>query len=275
MMSPFDMQANAHLAAPADRNTSSTSPFAACAREAASVDDIDSFKQWIRNAVRPLLAHGALACVHGRLYGIGVSLDYVVTIDYPVEHLIAIRNASGHMDTPLARRWFEQQAPVFFDADNPPPDTPETWLGHFRKHGLVNTAADGVLDRARCIATYFSFHQLLSLDEARLCATFQSLTPLSLLHDTFARVIRLHQQRADPLIDYYSFLTSREREIAKWISQGKSNGSIATLLEVSENTIKHHISRILDKTGCGNRAGLAAAIILQEQHRFGMGTKVL
>lgn len=247
--------------------------FDVCVREAAHVTGIDSFKEWTRNSVRPLLAHGTLACVHGRLYGVGVSLDYVVTVDYPVEHLTAIRNASGHMDTPLARRWFEQQAPVFFDASSPPTDTSQAWLGHFRKHGLVNAAADGVLDKVGCIATYFSFHRLPMLDEATLRATFQILTPL--LHEVFARVIRLHQERTAPLINYYSFLTSREQEIAMWVSQGKSNGDIAMLLEVSENTVRNHVSRILDKTGCGNRAGLAAAIVLQEQHRFGMGTKVL
>src|ERR1017187_6331962 len=89
--------------------------FDSCVNEAAQVREIDGFKNWIRNSVRPLLPHGALACVHGRIYAVGVDLDYVVTIDYPVEHLAAIRNASGHMDTPLARRWIEQQAPVFFD----------------------------------------------------------------------------------------------------------------------------------------------------------------
>lgn len=247
--------------------------FDLCVREAAQVHEIDSFKKWIRHFVRPLLTHGALACVHGRLYGVGVSLDYVVTIDYPVAHLTSIRNASGHMDTPLARRWFEQQEPVFFDASHPSADTPQAWLSHFRKHGLVNAAADGVLDKANCIATYFSFHQLPTLDEVPLRATFQTLTPL--LHEVFARVIRLHQERTAQLTNHYSLLSGREQEIAIWISQGKSNSDIAALLGVSENTIRNHVSRIFDKTGCNNRAGLAAAMILQEQHRFGMGTKVL
>ncbi len=247
------------------------SPMRACVREAAHVQEIDSFKEWIRNWVRPLLAHGALVCVHGRLYGVGVSLDYVVAIDFPVAHLAAIRNASWHMDTPLARRWFDQQAPVFFDANVPAADISEVWRGHFRQHGLVNAAADGVLDQVKCIATYFSFHQLPTLDEATLRTTFQTLTPL--LHEVFARVIRLHQERSAP--HSYNLLTDREQEIGLQISQGKSNSDIATQLGVSENTIKNHLSRIFDKTGCGNRAGLAAVIILQEQHRTGIGTKVL
>jgi DNA-binding NarL/FixJ family response regulator len=73
----------------------------------------------------------------------------------------------------------------------------------------------------------------------------------------------------------YIHLTDREQEIATHISQGKSNGDIALLLGVSENTIKNHVSRIFDKLGCGNRTGLATAVILQEMNQFGMGTKVL
>lgn len=247
--------------------------FDSCARKAESIKEIGCFKSWIRTCVRPLLPHGALACVHGRTYGVGVSLDYVVTVDYPVEHLQAIRNSSGHMDTPLARLWFEQQAPVFFDANHPSIDIPANWLGHFRKHGLRNTAADGVMDKPSCIATYFSFHQLPALNEMVLCSTFKMLTPL--LHETFTRVVRNHKEMTASVAYNYNLLTGREQEIATYISQGKSNGHIALLLGVAESTIRNHVSRILDKTGCNNRAGLATAVILQEQNQFGMGTKVL
>lgn len=247
--------------------------FDSCVRNAENIHEIACFKNWIRTSVRPLLPHGALACVHGRTYGVGVSLDYVVTVDYPVEHLQAIRNSSGHMDTPLARLWFERQAPVFFDANHPAPDIPETWLGHFRKHDLRNAAANGVLDKPGCIATYFSFHRLPTLNETVLCDTFEMLTPL--LHETFTRVVRQHKERTATIAYNYNLLTGREQEIATYISQGKSNGDIAQLLGVSEYTIRNHVSRILDRTGCNNRAGLATAVTVQEQNRFGMGTKIL
>lgn len=270
----MDMEMNATALSnryPGGSNDVIVEPFDLCSREAANVNSIENFKEWIRNFVRPILPHGALACVHGRIYGVGVSLDYVVTIDYPLKHLSAIRNASGHMDTPLARRWIERQGPVLFDARYPSADIPEGWLKHFRTHDLANAAIDGVMDRVDCIATYFSFHQLPVLNEQVVCMTFKTLIPL--LHKTFVRVIRIHQERANP--SHYSLLTEREQEIAMLVSQGKSNVDISTLLGVSENTIRNHISRILDKTGCSNRAGLAVAVTIQEQHRFGMGTKVL
>lgn len=245
----------------------------ACRHEAEVIQKMDDFKEWIRYCVRPLLPHGALACVHGRTYGVGVSLDYVVTVDYPLEHLQEIRNASGHMDSPIARRWFEQQAPVFFDANHSLAYASVAWLASFRKHGLRNAAADGVLDAPRCIATYFSFHQLPELDETTLRSTFKVLIPL--MHETFARVIHLHRERSASLACSYTGLTAREQEIATHISRGKSNLEIASLLGTSEFTVRNQVSQILKKTGCNNRAALAAAAAAQEQERFGDGTKIL
>lgn len=250
-----------------------TSQLALCAQEAEHIHEIDQFKHWTRQYVRPLIPHAALACVHGLIYGVGISLDYVVTIDYPIEHLEAIRNAAGHMDTPLARRWSEQKRPVFFDENNPSSDVSDAWLQHFRTSQLKNAAADGVMDTQACIATYFSFHRLPHLDEDLLSVRFESLTPI--LHQTFARVIHHHKSSTASSLDYFNLLTTRECEIAIWISQGKSNIEIGSLLGVAENTIKNHISNILYKTGCTSRAILTVAVIQQEQRRFGIGTKVL
>ncbi len=64
--------------------------FDSCARNAATIEKIDCFKNWIRTCVRPLLPHGALACVHGRTHGLGVSVEYIVTVDFPVEYLSSL-----------------------------------------------------------------------------------------------------------------------------------------------------------------------------------------
>jgi DNA-binding CsgD family transcriptional regulator len=246
---------------------------AACKHQAKAVQSVDDFKAWTRRCVRPLLPHGALACVHGTTNSVGVSVNYVLTVDYPERHLQEIRNAAGEMESPLARRWYEQQSPVFFDADHSLADASAAWLASFRRHGLRNAAADGVLDAPRCIATYFSFHQLPALDETALRGTFKVLIPL--MHETFARVIHLHQERSAPLTCNYTGLTAREQEIVVLIRQGNSNFEIASVLGVSEFTIRNHVSRILLKTGFRNRTGLLLAVAAEEKERFGMGTKIL
>ena len=52
-------------------------------------------------------------------------------------------------------------------------------------------------------------------------------------------------------------LTPREREILDSITAGLSNREIAEALSLSEQTVKHHLSSIFDKTGTSSRLELA------------------
>lgn len=52
-------------------------------------------------------------------------------------------------------------------------------------------------------------------------------------------------------------LTEREREVALLIGEGNSNKLIATALEITERTVKAHLSAIFRKTGCKDRIQLA------------------
>jgi DNA-binding NarL/FixJ family response regulator len=57
-------------------------------------------------------------------------------------------------------------------------------------------------------------------------------------------------ERDDPLIDP---LTDRESEVLQLLARGKANKQIALELEISEHTVKFHISSIYTKLGAGNR----------------------
>jgi len=54
-------------------------------------------------------------------------------------------------------------------------------------------------------------------------------------------------------------LTRREREVLSFVVQGCGNKEIASRLAVSEETVKHHLTRMFDKVGAGNRLELALA----------------
>lgn len=54
-------------------------------------------------------------------------------------------------------------------------------------------------------------------------------------------------------------LTRREEEIAHYISQGKTNGEIAALINLSESTVRFHVANILKKTGLRSRTDVSRA----------------
>lgn len=55
-------------------------------------------------------------------------------------------------------------------------------------------------------------------------------------------------------------LTQREREIAGLVAQGQSNLEIAANLDITERTVKAHLSSIYEKTRTGSRLNLALLV---------------
>lgn len=56
-------------------------------------------------------------------------------------------------------------------------------------------------------------------------------------------------------------LTDREREVLGLIAQGVDNAGIATRLHISQNTVKNHVSSVLEKLGVENRTQAAVQAI--------------
>ena len=51
-------------------------------------------------------------------------------------------------------------------------------------------------------------------------------------------------------------LSARERDLVVLVAQGRSDAQIASQLFISVSTVRSHLDRIRDKTGCRRRADL-------------------
>lgn len=63
------------------------------------------------------------------------------------------------------------------------------------------------------------------------------------------------------ILQLISSLSSRERTVAEWLSKGKTNSEIADILEISESTVKYHITNLFLKLQVANRSQAVAIII--------------
>jgi len=241
--------------------------------EAGCVKTIDEYKEWTRKKIRPIFPHETLLSGYGHLHGGGVAIDYVVTVDYPMAYLQALRNPGGGIDSPIMRRWLATREPLLFEADNPWPDVPAAWLESFRAHHMKNVAVHGLEDSKRCIGTYHCLYRIPGrLGDAHVEALKQ-LAPI--MHGVLCGAIGLLQVESD-FASRLAGLSSRERDIARWVGLGKSNSEIARLGDLSENTVKHHLTSIFTKLAVETRAQLVHRLAKHEANvPPGFGTKIL
>lgn len=65
--------------------------------------------------------------------------------------------------------------------------------------------------------------------------------------------IDLPPRPAPPSEEQLNQLTKRERQVLFWIVEGKTNGDIGRILEISPRTVEKHCESIFRKLGIENR----------------------
>ena len=87
--------------------------------------------------------------------------------------------------------------------------------------------------------------------------------------ESIGGLIQMLQGRAGPSLtagrDTSLGLTSRELELVAAVVDGCANNDIATQLQISAKTVKHHLTKIYSKVGVSNRLELALFAI---EHHF-------
>ena len=94
------------------------------------------------------------------------------------------------------------------------------------------------------------------LEAITIIATGEALLAPAVTRRLIAEFARHPRAAARPAGDALAQLTGRERDVLQQVSSGKSNTEIAAALSLSVATVKTHISRLLDKLGCRDRAQL-------------------
>ena len=89
----------------------------------------------------------------------------------------------------------------------------------------------------------------------RAVASGEAVCPPSLCLALFERVANQNTHPASFVIRHNLGLTRREQQLVQLISHGLTNKEIASQLNLSEQTVKNHVHRMLRKVGATDRLG--------------------
>jgi transcriptional regulator EpsA len=132
------------------------------------------------------------------------------------------------------------------------------------KLGLINSlmvyGVSDVRGSNECLYVFFSKEKLFNVPEAVMGLIMPHIDNV-LRKIQHLKPLKSHAE-SNIVIDGTG-LSVRELEIIHWIKSGKTNQEIATILDISQNTVKSHLKRVFQKMNVTRRAQ-AVAILLNK-----------
>lgn len=225
-----------------------------------SVHDSDALLDLINTDVQAIMRHDVMVCGVGGVSPSGSYAHKVLSHNYPRQYFEELARTDGRVDSPLMQRWRSSQEPVVYESGRDDADFPEEWVRVFNKYHLKNTIAHGVLDVQRTLATYFIFSRIPGEVGEREIVLLKLLTPH--LHLALVRALTTVQEFRRLASNSYEALSDRQKQILRWINEGKTNWEIAQILEMTEKNVKYHIEQIFSKLQVRSRTQAVAKALL-------------
>lgn len=204
------------------------------------------FRHFIKAYVRPLLPHGMLMAVIGRVTFDHISLEQLVPVDYPESFMERIGHSANLGDRPVVAYWLATKKPLLIDPVKCRSFLSELEYSEISEFGLGNLAIHGQIDMSGRMASYFSFAQV-----PVLLPTYSRLLELMAPH---LHVALLNAHAAETTAKEKPNLSAKELEILRWMVAGRTNREIARILNKSEMTVRNQVHVILSKLGAANRS---------------------
>jgi pimeloyl-ACP methyl ester carboxylesterase/DNA-binding CsgD family transcriptional regulator len=160
----------------------------------------------------------------------------------------------------------------------------ETASKLFRMFGLIDVQAEAMKVRCPTLVLHARGDLRIPFEEGRLIAGLipaSRLIPLESRNHCMLESEPAWRDFLTAVVDFYpparvaqgaafAELTAREREVLELIAQGLDNAQIAAHLELSEKTVRNHITHIFEKIGVESRA---RAIVLAREGGLGQRSR--
>lgn len=208
--------------------------------------------QWARVELQQIFPHGAFIFRMGRIGSGGFKDLSLLSSGFTIKHLQAIRQSEGELLSLDMGRWIKEQKPQLFEEDFARTDQALNWCNSFQKYQLGNIAVHGIHDPNSNITSYFNFSRI----PGKLTPYHAYLLELLVPHMHFAliKVLPQAKSRTRKSAQGQLLISLRQREILRWIQQGKTSWEIAQILNITEKTVRNHVQNALIKLRVKNRA---------------------
>ncbi|HEX9183219.1 MAG TPA: XrtB/PEP-CTERM-associated transcriptional regulator EpsA [Burkholderiales bacterium] len=212
------------------------------------------FFSWTQGLLQGLIPHAVLVCAlrSGDSPAMRAESFSMIAPQQAVFGEMFLRDSAGALD--LVKAWQEAGfQPLMRDAADAP-FARGPFAQELERAGVTQILAHGTHDAEGLATGFYAFLCAAGTLGPRHAHLARLVTPL--LHDAWVRteVNGRVQRSAGPGSGDKPRITLREQEILHWVSLGKSNCEIGTILEISPLTVKNHVQKILRKLDVVNRA---------------------
>jgi len=211
------------------------------------------FFTWTQGLLQNLLKHELLICAARNAEPMSFHVESFSTSPLEPGPFSELFRQDTSMVPHLIKTWEDHYfQPVICETANAGPFEHSALARELNRVGASAVLAHGTCDMSGGPASFFTFACRSGTFGPREVCFVELVVPF--LHQAWVRTqINRPAESAGVNPPQANPLTSREREILKWIHLGKSNIEIGTILEISPLTVKNHVQKILRKLNVQNR----------------------
>lgn len=224
-------------------------------QESLACKDLDAFRT-LMTKLKTLIAYDFATCLvckkekSGRIQ----SLD-IVNVNYPSEWVELYVTRNYRQIDPILNENFQNFSLQYWADTYQKKPPPKTFLSLAEDFGLDRGYTHGARNFTGEEGSLFSLSGR-TIEHSERTVTILNVT-IPHLHQALCRAVKHVNTRT------VGSLSPREKEVLKWMKEGKSTWEISMILRLSERTVHFHAQNIMHKLDASSRAH-AVAIAMEE-----------
>jgi len=216
--------------------------------------DEEGFRNLIEN-LKQIIPFDFSICGVARMNdGVSIKSYDVVNINYPAQWLELYISRGYNGIDPVVKENFTEFRVQYWAETYKKHNPPKEFICNAEDFGLKRGYSHGILEEGKR-GSLFSFSGASIERHPRTETILEYIIPH--LPQCLIRILSQNsmRQRAE--------LSQREKEVLKWLKEGRTSWEISVILRISERTVNFHINNIKQKLDVSNRTHALAVAIEQ------------